>query len=281
MDNFDLYEWDSNDIDDFDNTKTGVNMNRQPIKTPDISNIMTQLKRRAMIVILVIDVSGSMRKQRIGAVNDAIRNLIPELQKRERSNTSAEIKLAILEFSSEAHWRTAEPVPVSRFRYEDITDVSGGTNYGTAFEELNKKMNERQFFNATAGAYAPLIIFMTDGKPTDVGIYPDELEKLKRNKWFQISTRAGIAIAEGALSEKCKEALVKFTENADNIYDAKDTALLAKQIQLVTLTGVDFVAQKGSVQHQAPQAQTKKGVSSSASPTLPIDKIDVAGHFGF
>lgn len=270
------------DTDHFDNFNTGVNMNRQPIHTPDISHIVTNLKRRAMIVILVIDVSGSMKEERIGAVNDAIRNLIPELQQRERSNTAAEIKLAILEFSSKAHWITDEPVPVSRFRYEDITDVRGGTNYGNAFEELNKKMNKEQFFQSTAGAYAPLIVFMTDGKPTDVGIYPEKLRELQANKWFQISTRAGIAIAEGASSAECKKALVEFTENPDNVFDARNAFVLARQIQLVTMTGVTFVAQRGSEQNRSSQTNVKyRQQSISASPTLPIDKIDVAGHFGF
>lgn len=305
---FDPFNLDSFDFEDFDSLDTGVEIQTQPVATPDVANIVTSLKKRAMVVFFVIDISGSMRGARIGAVNDAIRNVLPELKKREKGNTAAEIRIAMLEFSTRANWRTLLPEPVSTFQYRDIENVGGGTNYGTAFAALNEKLSRRQFLNATAGAYTPLIIFMTDGKPSDMGLYKEELERLKQNKWFRYATRAGIAIEEGALSPECKRVLMEFTENEKNVYEAKNTVVLAKQIELVTLTGVDFVTQQGSIQNKdaspAPStptfnsasmpAPTPQSVSSnqavstplnsqpsnqfssseSASPTLPIDEID-------
>lgn len=314
---FDPFNLDSFDFGDFDSLDTGVNVQNQPVATPEVSNIVTSLKKRAMVVLFVVDISGSMRGARIGAVNDAIRNVLPELKKRERGNTAAEIRIAVLEFSTRANWRTLSPEPVSTFQYQDIENVGGGTNYGTAFAALNEKLSRKQFLNATAGAYTPLIIFMTDGKPSDMGLYKEELERLKHNKWFQYSTRAGIAIEEGALSPECKRVLMEFTENEKNVYEAKNTVILAKQIELVTLTGVDFVTQQGSIQNTntsvaqrtpsfhsastpttvpAPQPTRPNQPSSavvntppanqtssqeSASPTLPIGEIDWEHDFDF
>lgn len=305
---FDSFNLDSFDFEDFDSLDTGVEIQTQPVVTPDVANIVTSLKKRAMVVFFVIDISGSMRGARIGAVNDAIRNVLPELKKREKGNTAAEIRIAVLEFSTRANWRTFSPEPVSTFQYRDIENVSGGTNYGTAFAALNEKLSRKQFLNSTAGAYTPLIIFMTDGKPSDMGLYKEELERLKQNKWFRYATRAGIAIEEGALSPECKRVLMEFTENEKNVYEAKNTVILAKQIELVTLTGVDFVTQQGSIQNKdtspAPSTPTFNSASmpapkprsgslnqpvstplnsqpsnpfsssESASPTLPIDEID-------
>lgn len=316
---FDAFDLDSFDFGDFDSLDTGVDVQTQPVSTPDVSNIVTSLKKRAMVVFFVVDISGSMRGARIGAVNDAIRNVLPELKKRERGNTAAEIRIAILEFSTKANWRTLSPQPVSTFQYQDIEFVGGGTNYGTAFATLNEKLSRKQFLNSTAGAYTPLIIFMTDGKPSDMGLYKEELDRLKHNKWFQYSTRAGIAIEEGALSPECKRVLKEFTENDSNVYEAKNTVILAKQIELVTLTGVDFVTQQGSIQNssatvakstpgfdssygqnpipptppptrqptpqQAPPVQQQPinppPVSETASPTLPIGEIDWENDFDF
>lgn len=314
---FDPFDLDSFDFGDFDSLDTGVNVQTQPVATPDVSNIVTSLKKRAMVVFFVVDISGSMRGARIGAVNDAIRNVLPELKKRERGNTAAEIRIAVLEFSTRANWRTLSPEPVSTFQYRDIENVGGGTNYGTAFAALNEKLSRKQFLNSTAGAYTPLIIFMTDGKPSDMGLYKEELERLKQNKWFQYSTRAGIAIEEGALSPECKRVLMEFTENDKNVYEAKNTVILAKQIELVTLTGVDFVTQQGSIQntntgvaqrtptfHSAstpasapapqparpnpatpaasnPQPASQTPPPESASPTLPIGEIDWEHDFDF
>lgn len=308
---FDSFDLDSFDFGDFDSLDTGVTVQQQPVSTPDVSNIITSLKKRAMVVFFVVDISGSMQGARIGAVNDAIRNVLPELKKKERGNTSAEIHIAILEFSTRANWRTLSPVPVSDFQYTDIVNVGGGTNYGPAFDALNEKLSRKQFMNATAGAYTPLIIFMTDGKPSDMGLYPEELKKLKLNKWFQYATRVGIAIEEGVLSPECKKVLSEITENEENVYEAKNTIILAKQIELVTLMGVDFVTQQGSIQNstagivnsapvfssnvspappmfqptddnsQSSQAVASASVSETASPTLPIGDIDWENDFSF
>lgn len=217
--------------------------------TPSIHEIDTMLVKRAMVVFFIIDISGSMKGARIGAVNDAIRTLLPELKKREASSTNAEIRIAILEFSSTANWRTLAPQPVSSFVYDDISYVSGGTNFGAAFEALNEKLSRKAFLNATAGSYTPLIILLTDGKPSDIALYPEQLENLRHNTWFQYATKAGIAIEEGALSPECKKVLLEFTGSEKMVLEAKDTNVLSKQIELVTLTGVDFVTQQGSLQN--------------------------------
>lgn len=308
LDSFDL---DSFDFGEFDSLDTGITIQQQPISTPEVSNIVTSLRKRAMIVFFIVDISGSMQGARIGAVNDAIRNVLPELKKKERGNTSAEIQIAILEFSTRANWRTLSPVPVSGFQFSDIENVGGGTNYSSAFEALNNKLSRKHFLNAAAGAYTPLIIFMTDGKPSDMGLYPDALNKLKQNKWFQYATRAGIAIEEGALSPECRKVLLEITENEKNVYEAKNTVILAKQIELVTLTGVDFVTQQGSIQNSTinalssspifsssampvspmpqnnyntqhnNQAAVSPTVSETASPTLPVGDIDWDNDFNF
>lgn len=266
--NSNLFDFGDFDFNDFDSLNTDFNTDTtQPEPTPDVSNIVTKLIKRAMVVIFIVDTSGSMRGARIGAVNDAIRNLIPELKKREKSNTTAEIRVALMQFSNSARWLTESPIPVSTYQFSDIDSVSGGTNYSSAFRALNDKLTDSRFMKSSAGAYTPLIIFLTDGKPSDMGLYHEELDNLKKNKWFKNATRAGIAIEEGALSQDCKNVLLEFTGgNTNNVYEAKDTIILAKQINLVTLTGVEFVTQQGSLQGSANHAPRKeKSVPSSAN----------------
>ena len=62
---FDSFDLDSFDFGDFDSLDTGVNVQNQPVATPDVSNIVTSLKKRAMVVFFVVDISGSMRGARI------------------------------------------------------------------------------------------------------------------------------------------------------------------------------------------------------------------------
>ena len=252
--------WDGFDFPTLDTPTGSTSSITQPIEqTPSLDTIMPDLKKRAMVVFFIIDISGSMKGNRIQAVNDAIRNLIPELKKREASNTNAEIRVAIMEFSSNANWRTTEPVPVSSFNYNEITYVGGGTNFGKAFSALNKKLSRNEFLKSSAGSYTPLIILMTDGKPSDLALYKEELDILKQNSWFQYATKAGIAIEEGALSPECRKVLLEFTSNESMVLLASNTNVLAKQIQLVTLTGVDFVTQRGSIQNNSTGASPSNG----------------------
>ena len=202
--------------------------------------------------------------------------MIPELKKREASNTNAEIRVAIMEFSSNANWRTAEPVPVSSFNYDEITYVGGGTNFGKAFSALNKKLSRNEFLKSSAGSYTPLIILMTDGKPSDLALYKEELDILKQNSWFQYATKAGIAIEEGALSPECRKVLLEFTSNESMVLLASNTNVLAKQIQLVTLTGVDFVTQRGSIQNNTTGAAPSNGQFRSAVSSSQTNPVNVS-----
>lgn len=269
--------WDGFDFPTLDIPTGSTNSITQPIEqTPSIDTIMPDLKKRAMVVFFIIDISGSMKGNRIQAVNDAIRNLIPELKKREASNTNAEIRVAIMEFSSNANWRTAEPVPVSSFNYDEITYVGGGTNFGKAFSALNKKLSRNEFLKSSAGSYTPLIILMTDGKPSDLALYKEELDILKQNSWFQYATKAGIAIEEGVLSPECRKVLLEFTSNESMVLLASNTNVLAKQIQLVTLTGVDFVTQRGSIQNNATGAAPSNGQFRSAVSSSQTNPVNVS-----
>lgn len=280
-DSFDDFE--DFDFDEIWDADTSV-LDSQPQQTPDISTMPLNLKRRAMVVVFIVDTSGSMRGPRIGAVNDAIRNLLPELRRKEHKNTAAEIKVAVLTFASQAHWLMEEPQPVSQYQFEDITNVSGGTNYSNAYIALNEKLTPQAFMKSSAGSYTPLLVMMSDGKPSDAGLYKEELERLRQNKWFRHATRAGIIIDAGRETEQCRAALTEFTGNASNVYEAKNTAVLARQIKLVTQTGVDQVTHQGSIESSAHgdgslsslSSQVSSGQSSSSSSvTLDLDDFDL------
>ena len=77
--------------------------------------------RRTMTLFFVIDTSGSMIGNKIGAVNDAVVNVLPMLNDISESNPDAEIKVAALEFSSGCQWLYSEPKLASEFIWQDVT----------------------------------------------------------------------------------------------------------------------------------------------------------------
>ena len=62
------------------------------------------IPRRTMTLFFLVDTSGSMSGDKIGAVNEAIREVIPEIKDISSENADAQIKIVVLEFSSGARW---------------------------------------------------------------------------------------------------------------------------------------------------------------------------------
>ena len=64
------------------------------------------IPKRVMPIFFLIDTSGSMEGKKIGAVNSAIEELIPDLRHLSESQADSEIKLSVLKFSTGCEWVT-------------------------------------------------------------------------------------------------------------------------------------------------------------------------------
>ena len=63
--------------------------------------------RQILHMIFMVDVSGSMRGQRIAMVNNALESIFSEL--RQRDDLHAVIKVSIMTFTEKAQWVTPNP----------------------------------------------------------------------------------------------------------------------------------------------------------------------------
>ena len=82
---------------------------------PNIYDDVVEVARRTMVLFFVVDTSGSMEGSKIGTLNQAIEDVIPEISDISSNNADAQIKIAVLEFSSGARWLTPKPVPAVPF----------------------------------------------------------------------------------------------------------------------------------------------------------------------
>ncbi len=207
-------------------------------KTPPADQIRSTVAdhRQILNLIFVIDVSGSMRGQRIAMVNNAMENIIKELRKRDE--LQAVIKLSILEFSETASWMTAQPMPVQHYVFNQIEAKPWLTNYGPAFQALNEKLSRKAFMNPAMGEYfAPLILFVTDGEPTDVDTFPQALAALNNNGWFRKSSKYAIAVGEEARSEDVIRVLTMFAGAQENVRYADEGEALCSLIEFIAISG--------------------------------------------
>lgn len=199
-----------------------------------------EMTRRMCPVIFLLDTSGSMDGAPIGAVNAAIEGVLPELQSMNDENGDAEIKIAIMTFSSGPNWVTGDQLVSpdhNSFAWNSL-DAAGPTAMGAAFRELNSKLSvDKGFMKRASGSVAPVLFLLSDGAPTDD--YESGLKKLKDNNWYKVAIR--VAIGYGDADDNI---LAEFTGNTETVLHTKEPADLKNMIRFVTITSSMVASRK-------------------------------------
>jgi uncharacterized protein YegL len=185
-----------------------------------------------MVLFLLIDTSGSMEGEKIGIVNNTIREVLPEL--RDIGGSDVDLKVAALSFSSGCKWLNAEPVSVDAFQWNNLS-ADGVTDLGAALRELNLKMSKNTYLKAPSASVAPAIFLLSDGQPTDD--YEDALKTLQNNNWYKYAIRVALAIGG---DDTDKAVLAKFTGNSEAVISVHTPEALRKWIRFITVTSTQI-----------------------------------------
>jgi uncharacterized protein YegL len=192
---------------------------------------------RTMVLFFMVDTSGSMTGSKIGALNEAIKNVIPEIQQISADSADAKIQIAALKFSCGAEWLYPAPIEAENFKWKYL-DTDGWTDFGAACKALNEKLSRKTgFMNAAAGSYAPAIFLLSDGEPTDE--YHAALAQLNGNNWFKSAIKVAVAIGEDAK----KEVLAEFTGTSETVVTVHTPDALSKLIRFVAVTSSQIGSQ--------------------------------------
>ena len=219
--------------------------------------------RRTMTLFFLADTSGSMEGNKIGALNDAIANIIPMISEISNTNPDAEIKVAALEFSSGTSWLYDEPKNAEDFIWQD-QKASGLTSLGEACIQLEKVLHRDGFMKTPSGSYAPAIILLSDGGATDD--FDKGIEKLKQNNWFKAAIKIAIAIGDDA----DKDELKKFTGNLEAVIEVHNIEALKQIIRIVAVTSSQIGSKSTSATDTTKQEQVIEEINQQ------IDNVDGA-----
>lgn len=192
--------------------------------------------RKIMTLFYVVDTSGSMYGDKLGSVNAAMEEaIVTDLPEISAANDDAEIKVAIMQFSSGCSWitPTSGPIGIGDIIWNDL-QPAGLTDLGSACKELNQKLSRSAFLQSQTGAYAPVILLFSDGGPTDD--WEKGLAELKTNNWFKHAIKIAIAIGEDA----DKDVLAKFTGTPESVIAVHDKQTLKTLIRKVSVRASEF-----------------------------------------
>lgn len=185
-----------------------------------------------VIVIPMIDVSGSMCGEKIGKVNEAMAEVPSQLAEINDDAIESKLLIAPMEFSSGARWfslKNNQPAEVESFRWIDMK-ANGLTDLGAAFKLLTEKLTieEKGGWMKGRGGAAPVIILISDGGPTDD--YQSHLKVLKQRGWFNAALKFAVAVGDDA----DKNVLAEFTGNQEAVIETEvirtDLASIVKAV---------------------------------------------------
>lgn len=192
-------------------------------------NATVEIARRILPIIYVIDSSGSMSGEKIASVNEAMNDAMDLLKDISAKNPDAEIKVGVLRFASGAEW--IKPLTDLEDYYWNDLKAGGVTDLGSALNELNNKLSRSEFLKSDVGFCIPVIMFMSDGEPTDD--YEKALKNINEtNKWFKHSTKIAIAVGDAANTD----ILAKVVGNVEAVVSVNDVETLKMLIKVASVT---------------------------------------------
>ena len=221
------------------------------------------IARRKMILFFLIDTSGSMAGKKIQSVNDAIENVLPIIGEISDENPDAEINIAAMKFSTGVDWVYNEPKEAKDFIWQPVSPEAL-TSLGEACRELNRKLSRTNGFMPTStgsGYYAPAIILLSDGGPTDD--FQGGLKVLKENSWYKNAIKVAIAIGDDADEDVLKD----FTGSSEAVIKVHNIDALKTMIRVIAVTSSQIGSKSSSAGDASKQDEVIKEITESVKDT--------------
>jgi uncharacterized protein YegL len=182
---------------------------------------------RSLPVILLADVSGSMSAQgKIDALNSAVADMIASFA--EEDEGRVEIRVAIITFGH-GKARVHKPLqPASQVTWQNM-EAKGRTPMGAAFEMAFQMLEDRQ--QVPSRAYAPTLVLISDGQPTDE--WKEPLERLLSSERASKAARFAMAIGDDADVAMLREFLAS---SSNEVFMAHEAREIKKFFRWVTMS---------------------------------------------
>ncbi|MFJ7591818.1 tellurium resistance protein [Streptomyces sp. NPDC097617] len=219
------------------------------------------MANRPVHFIWLIDCSYSMQGEKIGQLNYAIREAVPEMLSVAQDNPAAQLLLRTMTFSTTARWHHKDPVPVEQFTWQDV-QVDGMTNLGEALHLAARELDTPPM---PQRALKPVLALVSDGVPTDD--WKAGLRAVDATPWGRKAVRVAIAIGADA----DRNVLQEFLGNPElQPLDANSPKQLAAAIRWASTAAV-----KAASQPVAGSGDTTIKQPPYAPPVLDDDDDDV------
>jgi uncharacterized protein YegL len=173
-----------------------------------------EVAKRVLHFFWIADDSGSMSGKKIATLNQAIREVLPDITKAVATQATVRVVMRAIRFSVGASWHVGpNPVPLEQFSWPELTAEGGATETAKAIRLL---ASELELEKMPRRGLPPVCILLSDGHHTDrQEEYDAAINELKALPWGVHAVRLAIGIGsdESAYDER---ELLKFVSH-DNV----------------------------------------------------------------
>lgn len=183
---------------------------------------------RRLPVYILIDTSGSMKGEPIESVKVGLADMVATL--RQDPYALETVWISIITYDKDVK----QIVPLTALEDLQLPNIvvpeSGPTFTGLALKVLCEKYDTEVHLSTPTqkGDWMPLLFLLTDGKPSDIMLYNNEIQEVKRRHFGNI-----VACAAGPKAKK--EPLQKLTDKVFSL-DTMDSSTFKKFFQWVSDT---------------------------------------------
>lgn len=183
---------------------------------------------RRLPVYILIDTSGSMKGEPIESVKVGLADMVATL--RQDPYALETVWISIITYDKEVK----QIVPLTALEDLQLPNIivpeSGPTFTGLALKVLCEKYDTEVHLSTPTqkGDWMPLLFLLTDGKPSDIMLYNNEIQEVKRRHFGNI-----VACSAGPKAKK--EPLQELTDKVFSL-DTMDSSTFKKFFQWVTDT---------------------------------------------
>lgn len=194
-----------------------------------------KMSARPLHFFWVLDCSGSMFGERVGALNNAIRESLPHIIKVADENPGIQVFVRALKFGNSPEWVIKDPVKIEDFFWDDLKIKIGEmTNLGLGISLLIEALD-----TVPERALPSVIVLVCDGQITDD--YKKPLSLLNTHINGKNATKASIAIGKDTDTEALQDFIGK--DSPIKPVQANNPQDLVEYIKVVSTRAVQVSSQ--------------------------------------
>lgn len=218
---------------------------------------------RALPIFILADTSGSMRGEKINELNLALREMLTALNN--VNDIRGKFQLCVISFGGDV--KVIQPLADIEGMMIPELSSSGNTPMGEAFNLVKEMIEDREIVSSRV--YAPTIVLISDGIPTDCS--EDIYNSKKYENWEALwnlhngeRSSKSQRLALGIGSDADYEMLKEYIKNPEiPVFKANNASGITKFFKWVTLS---TVARMNSV---------NPNVTSTVAPIFDMDEEDI------